>query len=270
MSRIIRAELLRLVRRRTVVIAGAGALLFAVVATLTVFSSAKSTGIANSRQGGTTLAKLAESGGATQAFAVGASFAGFLVFVTFIAVVAAEFCGGTFRALLLRDPHRRRVIVGKVIGLLIVAAGVAMLAEVFSVGHVAGRWHRARTCRRRHGSRSPGSATRSATSSRSSPAWLVGRCSARPSLSIFRSAPLALGVGFAWAGPFENIVVDSWRHRIPVLPRPGAGVTDSWRHRRARLRPGTAHRRPLHRGRGRGHLVPRFPKGCHSMNSGRY
>ena len=27
---------------------------------------------------------------------------------------------------------------------------------------------------------------------------------------IFRSAPLALGVGFAWAGPFENIVVYSW------------------------------------------------------------
>ena len=28
---------------------------------------------------------------------------------------------------------------------------------------------------------------------------------------IFRSVPLALGVGFAWAGPFENIVVDSWQ-----------------------------------------------------------
>jgi hypothetical protein len=27
---------------------------------------------------------------------------------------------------------------------------------------------------------------------------------------IFRSAPIALAVGFAWAGPFENIVVDSW------------------------------------------------------------
>ena len=39
---------------------------------------------------------------------------------------------------------------------------------------------------------------------------------------IFRSAPLALGVGFAWAGPFENIVVDSWTDRVPVLPRPGA------------------------------------------------
>ena len=47
-------------------------------------------------------------GGGTEAFAVGASFAGFLVFVTFIALIAGEFSGGTFRALLLRDPHRRR------------------------------------------------------------------------------------------------------------------------------------------------------------------
>ena len=180
MNRIIKAELQRLVRRRTVIISIAGSLVFAVVATLTVFSSAKSTGIANSRQGGTTLAKLAESGGATQAFAVGASFAGFLVFVTFIAVVAAEFSGGTFRALLLRDPHRLRMIVGKVVGLLIVAAGVALLTEVFSVGmslllaptqdvstsawfSIGRAWGRSR-----------------ATSSPCSPASPDGRCSGRP------------------------------------------------------------------------------------------
>ncbi|HEY5421910.1 MAG TPA: hypothetical protein VIK05_00480, partial [Ilumatobacteraceae bacterium] len=35
---------------------------------------------------------------------------------------------------------------------------------------------------------------------------------------IFRSAPLALGVGFAWAGPFENIVVDSWNTGYRVFP----------------------------------------------------
>ena len=35
---------------------------------------------------------------------------------------------------------------------------------------------------------------------------------------IFRSAPLALGVGFAWAGPFENIVVDSWSTGFRVFP----------------------------------------------------
>ena len=35
---------------------------------------------------------------------------------------------------------------------------------------------------------------------------------------IFRSAPLALGVGFAWAGPFENIVVDSWATGFRFFP----------------------------------------------------
>jgi ABC-type transport system involved in multi-copper enzyme maturation permease subunit len=217
MNRIIKAELQRLIRRRTLVIAIAGSVLFAVVATLTVFASAKSTGIANSRQGGTTLARLAASGGATQAFAVGASFAGFLVFVTFIAMVAAEFSGGTFRALLLRDPHRLRVIVGKVIGLLIVAAGVAAMTEVFSIIM---------------------SLVLAPTKDISTSAWfsaaglgdalvdfvtvfagIAGWAVFGATLAvIFRSAPLALGVGFAWAGPFENIVVDSWDTGYRVFP----------------------------------------------------
>jgi hypothetical protein len=35
---------------------------------------------------------------------------------------------------------------------------------------------------------------------------------------VFRSAPIALAVGFAWAGPFENIVVDSWSTGYRVFP----------------------------------------------------
>src|SRR6185436_2863356 len=35
---------------------------------------------------------------------------------------------------------------------------------------------------------------------------------------IFRSAPIALAVGFAWAGPFENIIVDSWTTGYRVFP----------------------------------------------------
>jgi hypothetical protein len=37
-------------------------------------------------------------------------------------------------------------------------------------------------------------------------------------LAVFRSVPLALGIGFAWAGPFENIVVDSWSTGYRVFP----------------------------------------------------
>src|SRR3954468_2767055 len=131
MRRLVKAELIRLVRPRTFAIMAAGALLLSVVATVAVFSSAQTAGTVT-RQGGTTLAILHGHGGGTEAFAVGASFTGFLVFVTFIALIATEFSGGTFRALLLRDPGRIRVLVGKLVGILIVAAATVALAEVFT------------------------------------------------------------------------------------------------------------------------------------------
>jgi len=209
MTRIVKAELMRLVHRRTVWILLGAALVFAIVATLTVFASAKSAGIANSRRGGTTIAELAGSGGATQAFAVGASFAGFLVFVTFIAVVAAEFSGGTFRALLIRDPHRLRVIVGKVVGLLLVAAGVAAAAEIFSgvLSIVVAPMKDVDTS----AWLSVGGVGHAVRDYLTVMVGVAGWAVFGSTLAvIFRSAPIALGVGFAWAGPFENIVVDSW------------------------------------------------------------
>jgi len=217
MTRIIKAELMRLLHRRTVLVSLAAALAFAVIATLTVFASAKSTGIADSRQGGTTLAELASSGGATQAFAVGASFAGFLVFVTFIAVVAAEFSGGTLRALLIREPHRLRLIVGKVVGILLVAAGVAAAAELSSIvlsivvaptkDVDTSAWF------------SPAGVGHAALDYLTVMLGVAGWAVFGSVLAvIFRSAPLALGVGFAWAGPFENITVDSWDTGYRVFP----------------------------------------------------
>src|SRR5436305_1261113 len=74
MTRIVKAELMRFARRRTMMFAGLGALAYALLATFTVINGAKATGVA-SRQSGTTLAMLSGHGGGTQAFAVGASFA---------------------------------------------------------------------------------------------------------------------------------------------------------------------------------------------------
>ncbi|MCU1358356.1 MAG: putative transporter integral rane protein [Acidimicrobiales bacterium] len=216
MTRIIHAELIRLLRRRTIVIATLGSLLFAAVATLTVVSSAKATSIA-SRQDGASLAGLAGHGGGTQAFAIGASFAGFFVFVTFIALVATEFSGGTFRALLLRNPHRLQVIIGKLAGILLVAAAVVALTEAFSFvlslalvptkDVSSSAWFSAAGL---------GAGLRDyATVFAGVAGWAVfGTLLA----VIFRSVPLALGVGFAWAGPFENIVVDSWTAGYRYFP----------------------------------------------------
>jgi ABC-2 type transport system permease protein len=216
MTRIVRAELTRLLRPRTAVVAGLGSLLFALVATLTVLSSASGNAVA-SRSGGTTLAAVEGHGGGTEAFAVGASFAGFLVFVTFIALMANEFSGGTFRALLLRDPHRLRVIVGKLVGILLVAAGVIALVEVLTFGlslliapgqdiATSSWWSLA----------SAGDAVGDfGTVFAGVAGWAVFGTTLAV---IFRSAPLALAVGFAWAGPFENIVVDSWSTGYKVFP----------------------------------------------------
>jgi len=216
MTSVIRAELARLLRRRTLVAIAAGSLLFSVIATLSVFSSAQASG-PRSRRGGTTLAALTDAGGGTEAFAVGASFVGFLVFVTFIALVATEFSGGTYRALLLRQPHRVRLIVGKLAGALLVAAAAIGLAEVCTLTvsvlvaptrdvATAGWFSLAGV----------GAAARDyATVFAGVAGWAIfGTALA----VVFRSAPLALGVGFAWAGPFENIIVDSWDAGFRVFP----------------------------------------------------
>jgi ABC-2 type transport system permease protein len=216
MIRIVRAELQRLLRRRTILIAAGAAVAFAVVATLAVFAAARDSGPPVAR-GGTTIAQLAASGGGTEAFAVGASFVGFLVFVTFIALVATEFSGGTLRALLLRDPHRVRMIAGKVVGALTVAAGALVVAEVLSFalslviapskGIDTGAWFSLAGIGHGVGN--------FATVFAGVAGWAVFGTTLAV---VFRSAPIALAVGFAWAGPFENIVVDSWTTGYRVFP----------------------------------------------------
>jgi ABC-2 type transport system permease protein len=216
MIRIVQAELQRLLRRRTIVVAAAASVAFAVVAALAVFASAVESGPARAR-GGTTIAKLASAGGGTQAFAVGAGFVGFFVFVTFIALVATEFSGGTYRALLLRDPHRVRVIAGKLVGALTVAAGALAVSEVLSFGLSlalapskdidSGAWFSLAGLGHAVGDY--------ATVLAGVTGWaILGTLLA----VIFRSAPLALAVGFAWAGPFENIVAGSWSTGYRVFP----------------------------------------------------
>ena len=216
MTAIIRAELLRLVRRRPIAVMAAGCAVFAVVASLTVLSTAREAGVA-SRRGGATLAGLTGNGGGTEAFAVGASFLGFLVFVTFIALLAGEFSGGTLRALLLRDPNRRRVVIGKLAGILLVAAGAVALAEAltFAASLAVAPARDLSTAGWISRSSLVAGLADYATVLGGVTGWaLFGTALA----VIFRSTPVALGVGFAWAGPFENIVVDSWSTGYRVFP----------------------------------------------------
>lgn len=216
MIRVIQAELLRLVRRRTMAIAAAGCLAFAVIATLTVFSTAQEAGV-RSRRAGTTLAALAGNGGGTEAFAVGAAFVGFFVFVTVIGIMAGEFSGGTFRALLLRNPHRLRLIVGKLAGVLIVAAGAVAFAEAasFTLSLVVAPTKDVPTADWFSAASLAAGLRDYATVLAGVAGWAVFGTTLAV---VFRSVPVALAVGFAWAGPFENITVDSWAGGYRVFP----------------------------------------------------
>jgi len=214
--KIVKAELIRLGRRRTVVFAIAGSIAFAAVAVLTIFSSPEAADIA-SRRSGAPLSALTGAGGGTEAFAVAASFVGFFVFVTFIALIATEFSGGTFRALLLREPHRMRVIVGKLAGMLVVAAGVAALCEAttFALSLVVAPGH--------HIATGPWFSLGGVSAGLRDYATVLGGVAGWAVFGtvlgvIFRSVPLALGVGFVWAGPFENIVSRSWATGYRVFP----------------------------------------------------
>ena len=216
MTAVIRAELQRSGRRRSLLLALGSALAFAAIASYAVFSSAGTT-ITSENGQGATLADLAAAGGGTKAFAVGASFAGFLVFVVFIGLIAREFSEGTFRALALREPHRARIVMGKVAGLLLVALGVAAVAELAtflcSLAFAPGQgidtaaWFSIDGLRAAFGDL--GTVMLGVTG------WaLLGTALA----VVFRSAPIALAVGFAWAGPFENIVSRSWSDGNRLFP----------------------------------------------------
>ena len=216
MKAVIRAELIRLWRPRALLTAAAAAVVFAVVATIVVFTGAPDSGPVGP-QGGTTLELLARQGGGTEAFATAASFVGFFIFVTFIAMLAGEFSTGTFRALVLRNPNRMQVLVGKLFGILLVAAGVVAVAQLasFSLSLVLAPSQDVSTAEWF----SIGAMLQGVGDFGTVFAGVAGWAVFATALAVvFRSTPLALGVGFAWMGPFENIVVDSWETGLRVFP----------------------------------------------------
>jgi len=207
MSDVIRAELTKLIRRPALVAAGTGATLFAVVAAVAVFLSADAGGPSEGRRA--TLDSLAEPGGGTEAFALGASFAGLLVLVTFVANFTGEISRGTLRTLLMREPRRLRFLAGKMSALLVftalvlAAAGaltwVASLSLAPSQGVSTSEWLTLEAL----GDNLADYGTVLLTVG----VWaFLGMALG----VILRSTPLALGVGVAWAGPFEHLTQDAW------------------------------------------------------------
>lgn len=210
MTRMFRAELLKLRRRRILIASALGALAFALVSSLAVLLSAESAGGGPSdERGGATLESLGGPGGATEAFSTGTSFVGILVLVLFIANFAGEFSQGTFRTLLMRQPRRVGLLAGKLAALLVFAAGVLALAELLSVvaslafaptqGIATGSWLSLDGLG--EAASGYGTALLGVT------AWAtLGAALA----VVVRSTPIALGIGIAWSGPIEHLTADFW------------------------------------------------------------
>jgi ABC-2 type transport system permease protein len=208
MTAVIRAELSKLARPRVLLGAALAAALFATVAGLTVFAGADPGATATPGRG-PTLEELTGPGGGTRAFATGASFVGLFVVVTFIANGAVEFSSGTLRTLLMRQPGRVRLLAGKMVALLLFAAGVLLVAEVLTlaVSTVVAPSQDVATAEWFGISGLGHAAADYLTALSATTSWaLLGMA-----LAVFlRSTLLALGIGIAWAGPFEHLLQDAW------------------------------------------------------------
>jgi ABC-2 type transport system permease protein len=211
----LRAELVKLRRRRVLIVTAATTLLFSVGSAAIILASAERAG--NPADRGVTLGSLAGAGGGTEVFTTAVSFAGTFLFVVFVGAVAIEFSRGTFRTMLLYEPRRLRLLAGKMAALLAFAAVVLAAAEGLT-------WLAARLL-------APTQDV--ATSEWLSAAalgeafadygsvlfWVTGYALLGMALAVvIRSVPIALAIGIAWAGPFEHLLQEAWSTAGRVFP----------------------------------------------------
>jgi ABC-2 type transport system permease protein len=201
----LRAELVKLRRRRVLFVTAATTLVFSIGSAAIVLASVART--ANPDGRGVTLASLADAGGGTEVFTTAVSFAGTFLFVVFVGAVAVEFSRGTFRTMLLHEPRRLRLLAGKMAGLLLFAAVVLAAAEALT-------WLAARLL-----APSQDVATGEWTSAAALGDALTGYALLGMTVAVLvRSVPIALAIGIAWAGPFEHLLQDAWSPADRVFP----------------------------------------------------
>jgi ABC-2 type transport system permease protein len=204
----LRAELVKVLRRRVLIITAVTTVLFAFGSAAIVLASAGPAGEPVSGRG-VTVASLSEAGGGTDVFTSAVSFAGVFLFVVFVGAVAVEFSRGTFRTMLLYQPRRVRLLAGKMAALLAFAAVVLAVGEVLtwvaarliapSQDVATGDW--VSLAALGHGLADYGSVL----------FWISGYAVLGMTVAVLvRSVPVALAIGIAWAGPFEHLLQDAW------------------------------------------------------------
>ena len=212
----LRAELVKVLRRRVLVVTAAAMIVFTVGATAIILASAEPSG--NPEQGrGVTSESLSQAGGGTEVFTTAVSFAGTFLFVVFVGVVAIEFTRGTFRTMLLHQPRRIRLLAGKMAALLVFAAGVLAVGEAItwvaasllapSQDVATGDWI------------SVEALGQGLADYASVLFWVTGYALLGMALAVVvRSVPVALAIGLAWAGPFEHLLQDAWAPAQRIFP----------------------------------------------------
>jgi ABC-type transport system involved in multi-copper enzyme maturation permease subunit len=212
----IRAELVKLLQRRVLVITAVTTAVFSVASAVIVVVSADA-GVRQVSGRGVTVESLSNAGGGADVFTTAVSFAGVFVFVVFIGLFAMEFSRGTFRTMLIYQPRRLRLLAGKLTALLAFSAAVLAAAEIIT-------WVAARLLAPTQdvatGKWVSADALEQAVSDYGSVLfWVSGYALLGTALAVVvRSVPLALAIGIAWAGPFEHILQDSWTAAARFFP----------------------------------------------------
>ena len=218
MIRSFRAEMIKLLRRRVLLLTAITTLVFSVGGALVVLAAAPAVaGRAGRGASGPTLESLARAGGGTEVFTTAVAFAGTFLFVVFVGLVAAEFSRGTVRTMLLRQPRRLRLLAGKMAALLAFAGAALAIAEALT-------WIAATLL-----APTQDVATNQWVSLASLDQgfadygkvmfWVTGYAVLAMALGVLiRSVPVALAVGIAWAGPLEHLVQQAWGPASRLFP----------------------------------------------------
>lgn len=216
MIRTYRAELAKIVRPRVLLITAAILLVAAIGGAAVVLAAAKPAAkVVQDRT--PTIEALSRAGGGTQVFRDITSFAGVFLFVVFITLFAVEFSRGTMRTMLLRQPRRVPLLAGKLAALLSFAA--VALAGMEVVTWLAARSFAPGQGVSTHAWMSLTGLGAALTNYGAVVLWMTGYAVLGTMVAVLlRSVPLALGVGIAWAGPFEHLLQDAWKPASKVFP----------------------------------------------------
>jgi len=217
MLRSFRSEWIKL-RRRAMVLGGAGTLVgFAVLTVALTLMTASTTPADQGPDQGLTLAQLAAGDGLARTIGGAAQFIGVVALAMFAISMAGEYTQGTLRNLLVRQPRRVRLLGGKLLALASFTAVAVVTAEVAAVvtALVVAPSQDIATAAWFTSDGWAALASGLGNLLLATLGWgLIGALLAL----LLRSPAAAVGVGLAYALPFELLVTSAWDSGVRWLP----------------------------------------------------